>query len=102
MTTRFDLDRSLATWFHAEADGAAPDYLDEVVERVARAPQRPWWSSPERWLPVDITSRANVFAPRRFGRLLLVGLLILAIAALAVFAVGSRPAPVPLPRPFGP
>jgi hypothetical protein len=100
MTTRLDLDRSLATWFHAEANGAAPDYLDEVVERVARAPQRPWWASPERWLPVDITSRANTFALPRFGRLLLVGLLILLVAGLAILAVGSQQRR--LPPPFGP
>jgi Tol biopolymer transport system component len=100
MTTRLDLDRTLAEWFRANAGEAMPDYLDELVDRVAREPQRRWWSSPERWLPVDLTSRATTFAPPRFGRLLLVALLIMAIAALAIVAIGSRSQR--LPPPFGP
>ena len=100
MTTRSDLDRSLAAWFHADAAEAMPDYLGEIVERVSREPQRRWWSSPERWLPVDVTRRANSFALPPMGRLLLVGLLILAIAALAIVAAGSLTRRVP--PPFGP
>ncbi|HEX5013927.1 MAG TPA: hypothetical protein VFV72_07160 [Candidatus Limnocylindrales bacterium] len=100
MTTRLDLDRTLAEWFRADAGEALPDYLDELVDRVAREPQRRWWSSPERWLPVDVTARASTFALPRYGRLAIVALLILAIAAAAVFAVGSRNQRVP--PPFGP
>ena len=100
MTTRSDLDRSLAEWFQADAGVAMPDYLDEIVDRVSRESQRRWWSSPERWLPVDLTTRASSLAFPRLGRLLLVGLLIIALGALVVFAVGSRTPRVP--PPFGP
>ena len=100
MTTRFDLDRSLGAWFRADAGDGTPDYLDEIVDRVASEPQRTWWSSPERWLPMDVTTRASVLAFPRAGRLLLVGLLVLALAALVAYVVGSRPQR--LPPPFGP
>ena len=100
MTTRLDLDRTLAEWFHADAGEASPDYLDDIVERVAAAPQRRWWSSPERWLPMDVTARASTFALPRYGRLAIVALMILAIAALAVLTIGSRTQRVP--PPFGP
>ena len=76
-----------------------PDYRDDVVQRIARTPQRPAWTFPERWLPMEITSRSVPFAGtpwRTIGVLALVGLLM--AAALAVL-VGSRPRP---PAPFGP
>jgi len=100
MTTNDVFSDRLAGWLKDDAEQRVPDHLDEVLIRTAVTPQRAWWSSPERWLPVDVTSRANSFAPPWFGRLLLVALLILAIAALAIFAVGSRDRR--LPPPFGP
>ena len=100
MTTNDVFSDRLALWLHEDAERRVPDHIDEVLVVTASTRQRPWWASPERWLPVDITSGANAFAPPRFGRLLLVGLLILAIAALAIFAVGSRQQR--LPPPFGP
>ena len=99
MTTRSDLDRSLGAWFRASAAEAMPDYLDEIVDRVARERQRAWWSSLERWLPVDLTTRATTLAPPRNVRLVLAAGLIVLIVATAILAVGStrtRPAP-----PFG-
>jgi dipeptidyl aminopeptidase/acylaminoacyl peptidase len=98
MTTRSDLDRSLAAWFNATADDATPDYLDEIVERVARQPQRPWWSSLERWLPMDTTFSARLApAVRPAGVLIVVGLLI-AVVVAAVLIAGSQRR---LPPPFG-
>lgn len=49
---------------------------------------------------MDLTSRATTFALPRFGRLVLAALLIIAIAALALLAVGSRSQRIPAP--FGP
>ena len=75
------------------------DYRDDVVQQIARTPQRPAWTFPERWLPMEIMSRSVPFAGmpwRTIGVLALVGLLM--AAALAVL-VGSRPRP---PAPFGP
>ena len=49
---------------------------------------------------MDLTTRATAVAPPRIGRLLLVGLVILALALAAVVAVGTHPRRVPAP--FGP
>ena len=50
---------------------------------------------------MDLTNRASTFPAPRLGRvLLLLALIILAVAAVTIFAVGSRQRP--LPPPFGP
>jgi dipeptidyl aminopeptidase/acylaminoacyl peptidase len=77
-----------------------PDYRDDLVRRIAATRQRPAWTFPERWLPVDITTRAAPIARmpwRQLGVLALIGLLI--VAALAAY-VGSQQRE--LPAPFGP
>jgi Tol biopolymer transport system component len=80
--------------------GPAPDYRDELVQRVARTPQRPAWTFPERWLPMSVITLGRL-APRplpwRTLGLLAVLALLLAVA-LAIY-VGS---PRNLPAPFGP
>jgi Tol biopolymer transport system component len=76
-----------------------PDYRDELVATTARTPQRPAWTFPERWLPMDLPMRRLRF-PAVPLRALIVLALIVALAAAAVFlTVGSRH---PLPSPFGP
>jgi hypothetical protein len=79
--------------------GAGPtsDYSD-LLARTARSRQRPGWTFPERWLPMDITLRpVPAFAgPRR--TLVLLVLLIVAVIAAAALYVGAQPH---LPAPFG-
>jgi dipeptidyl aminopeptidase/acylaminoacyl peptidase len=76
-----------------------PDYRDDIVRQTARVRQRPAWTFPERWLPMDLT-RPSVLGPavpwRQLGALALVALLI--AAALAAYIGSSRR----LPAPFGP
>ena len=79
---------------------ACPITSGEVVAQTAVTRQRPWWSSLERWLPMDLTTRASTLAPPRLGRVILVGLLILALVGLAIVAAGSRQPR--LPAPYGP
>jgi hypothetical protein len=70
-----------------------PDYTDDILDQTARIRQRPGWTLPERWLPMDFTA-----APARIGRVpwRAVGVLALLILALAVAiaVVGSRTRPV--------
>jgi Tol biopolymer transport system component len=99
MTTNASFDERLSAWLLEESEHRVPDHLREVLEVTAPMRQRAWWSSPERWLPMDLTSRVSTLVVPRFGRLLLVGLLILALAALVVVAVGSGQQR--LPPPFG-
>ena len=92
-------DRALPALFADLAGTSTPDYLEAAIERASSRPQRPAWTYPGRWLPVDITTQAAPVARmpwRQLGILALIGLL-LAVAAVAY--VGSRRAsPAP---PFG-
>ena len=77
-----------------------PDYFDDVLRQTARASQRPAWSFPERWIPMDISARVPVgtrIIP--WGRFGIIALLIAALLAVAALYAGSRPRPAPL---FGP
>jgi dipeptidyl aminopeptidase/acylaminoacyl peptidase len=76
-----------------------PDYRDDLVQRVARTRQRPRWSFPGRWLPMDIaTTRvpATRLPWRQLGVLALIAIL---LAAMLAVYVGTRQPK--LPPPFG-
>jgi len=79
--------------------GGLPDYRDDLLRATAATRQRPAWSFPTRWIPMDVATRRLPLAAlpwRTIGVALLI--LLLAAAALLV-AVG---APRRLPPPFGP
>ena len=92
-------DRALPGLFVELAGASTPDYLEAAIERASSRPQRPAWTYPGRWLPVEITTQAAPTARmpwRQLGILALIGLL---IAVAAVAYVGTRRAsPAP---PFG-
>lgn len=100
MTSTQRLERDLPQILDDLATGPYPDYIDDVLLITARRRQRPAWTLPERWIPMDfVTSRVSTPTPRLPWRQLAVIALIVAltVAALAVY-VGSRPRP---PAPFG-
>jgi Tol biopolymer transport system component len=95
------VDRILPELFAELADARTPAYLEAAIERASSRPQRPSWTFPGRWLPMDITTRTAPVAwmPwRQLGVLALIGLLL--AVALAAF-VGSQQQQRPAP-PFGP
>lgn len=94
MTTRDSFGRDLSRWLHEDAAHRVSDHLGEVLVRTVATRQRPWWSSPERWLPVQTTLRLAP-VPRVPVLLLVTAALVVAIAAAAAF-VGSRPRPAPV------
>jgi hypothetical protein len=98
MTTNDSFDRRLSSWLERDAVARVPDHLDEVLLHTAATRQRPWWSSPERWLPMDLTTRANALTPPRVGRPLVIALLLVALLAAALIIVGTRRQ---VPPPFG-
>jgi WD40 repeat protein len=100
MTSADRFESTIAEWLDAESAFHLPDHLGEVVAQTAVTRQRRWWSSLERWLPMDIPTRAGTLASPRLGRALLVVLLVLAVVGIAIVAVGSRQQRVP--PPFGP
>lgn len=74
-----------------------PDYRDDLVQRIERTPQRPAWTFPERWLPVElVTARipTNRLPVRQLAALAIIAIL---LAAALVAYVGSHRARVPAP-----
>ncbi len=96
MTLNDGFDRTVTDWLDEQAGRGSPGYLDEVLALTTRTRQRPWWSSPERWLPVQSTARfAQV--PRMAWLLVVLGLVV--ALGTAILVVGSPRRP---PSPFGP
>ena len=98
MTTDDTFGQHLTAWLHEEAGHRVPDHLGEVLVQTAATRQRKWWTSPERWLPVDTATdmRGRIAAPRSLVWLALIALVILAILATAI-ATGALRAPGPIP-----
>jgi hypothetical protein len=95
MNAHDGFDRTVADWLDQQAGHGMPGYLDEIVTRTSRTRQRPWWSSLERWLPMQTTLR---FAPApRIAWLLVVVAVIVGLVS-AILVVGSRREVAP---PFG-
>jgi Tol biopolymer transport system component len=99
MTTDDRFARNLSAWLVEDGAHRVPDHLAEVLVHSAATHQRRWWSSPERWLPVDTTFRPRLFNVPSAGRLLAVAMLVLLALAIALFAIGSQRQR--LPEPFG-
>ena len=56
MTAEQRLERDLPSILDEIVMGPYPDYIDDVLSTTARGRQRPGWTFPERWLPVEITT----------------------------------------------
>jgi WD40 repeat protein len=99
MTTDRHLERDLPAILGEIAMGTYPDYIDDVLVTTAQRRQRPAWTFPERWIPVElVTSRAPVTRlPRR--QIGVLAILAVLLAAMLAAYVGSRPQR--LPPPFG-
>ena len=74
-------DHSLSRWLADQS--STPTYLDEAMARTRATRQRPAWSFPERWLPMQLTMR-RAYVPRPFFYLALVALLAIAVAGAAL------------------
>jgi hypothetical protein len=74
-----------------------PDYVDDILGRTARTPQRPGWTFLERWFRVSTTTAMlpglRLVSPRAL--IVLAILAALVVATLALFA-GSQPKLPPL------
>jgi Tol biopolymer transport system component len=91
-----DDPRRVSDWIHGYAAHRVPAHLDRVLAETSRRRQRPAWSIPERWLPVQTTLR---LAPQpRLGWLFLIVLALIAVVAVALLTAGSKTRPAP---PFG-
>jgi len=98
MTTRPDFERNVAAWLNTTAGEGTPDYLEEIEARVDVVRQRAWWSSPERWLPMDLTARASTLPRPRLGPMLVAVALLVTLVVGALLVIGSSRR---VPPPFG-
>lgn len=80
------------------APARVPDYFDDMLRQTAAHRQRPAWSYPERWLPVDITARPLMTRSFPWRPLVVLALAALVIAAGLAAYIGSQQR---LPPPFG-
>ena len=76
-----------------------PDYRDDIVRQTAAIRQRPAWTFPERWLPMDLATRRMPFASVPIRALIVLALILILAAAALLVSVGSRH---PVAPPFGP
>ncbi len=97
--SRDDFDRLMTGWMVAEGRVREPeDLIDRVLERTSVARRLPRWLVPEWWMSMqNITRLQTVWRPGPV--LLLVGALLVALAAVAVFLAGAQRH---VPAPFGP
>jgi Tol biopolymer transport system component len=75
-----------------------PEYLDDILRQTARSSQRPRWTFPGRWVPMDLAVRMGPATRLPMRGLLLLALALLLAAAVGVAVVGSLNA---VPSPFG-
>ncbi len=97
---RFDpFERRITEAIDEIAAARPPAYLLDTLRQTARTSQRPRWTFPERWLPMD-TALARPTVVRRVPLRSLVVLALLAtMVAATLFYIGSQRR---LPPPFGP
>ena len=91
-------DRLLASWLSGGPDLGPTDGLERALAATRRTRQRPGWTIPERWIPVQLTMQP-VAVSRSLMPVIVLALLLLAILAAALFAGAGRTRPAP---PFGP
>jgi Tol biopolymer transport system component len=101
MTTESRFDRQLPAILEDLYVGPSPDYRDEVLAVATHRRQRSAWTFPGRWLPMTDIADRPAFVPRLPWRAIGAALVIIALLAVAAFAIiGSRQ--TKLPPPFGP
>jgi len=100
MTERSTTEHELRVWLETTGRLPLPTDVDDLLARTAATRQRPAWTFPERWLPVNIAIGQPTIAGRRTSlrAIGLVALLLITLLVGAVFVAGSRR---PVPPPFG-
>ena len=96
MTTNASFDDRLAAWLEEDSVHRVPDHLDEVLVQTRAMRQRAWWSSLERWLPMEtVVSRRPLNLRPVAVALVVLGALLLAVIA-AMWVAGQRQTPFAL------
>jgi WD40 repeat protein len=89
------MDRAVDAWLHERPESGSPESLERTLAATRRVGQRPGWTFPERWLPMQLTL-ARTQSPRPLLAIATVALLILAVAATAFYVASQRRESSPL------
>jgi hypothetical protein len=84
------VERTLPGLFADLADARTPDYLEAAIERASDRPQRPSWTFPERWLPVELVSERVPTTRMPWRQLGVVALIALLLGAMLAVYIGSQ------------
>ena len=89
------MDRVLADWLDEGPENGPRDGLDRVLAATRRVRQRPGWTLPERWIPMQLTMARTPQRP--IVAFVMLALMIVALVATTLL-IGSqqreRPAPL--------
>jgi WD40-like Beta Propeller Repeat len=88
------IDRALDDWLHEKPQNGTREGLERTLAATRRVGQRPGWTFPERWLPMQLTL-ARTQSLRPILAIVMLALLIAASVAAALF-VGSQQHQSPL------
>jgi TolB protein len=99
MTTEARFERQLPAILEDLYLGPSPDYRDDVLAAATRTRQRPAWTFPGRWLPMDITTRTIPVVRLPMRQFAVIALVVALLAAALAVYVGSQRH---VPAPFGP
>ncbi len=81
-------DRMLADWLHEGPERGPREGLERTLAATRRVRQRPGWTIPERWIPMQLTM-ARTRSQRPILALVMLALLTVALVATALI-IGSR------------
>ena len=88
------MDRVLADWLHEGPESGPREGLERSLAATRRVGQRPGWTLPERWIPMELTM-ARTRVQRPILAIVMLALLTVVVLAAALF-VGARPQQPPL------
>ena len=86
----------LADWLHEGPESGPREGLERTLAATRRVGQRPGWTLPERWLPMQLTM-ARTRSQRPILAIVMLALLIVALVATALYIGSQRRLP---PSPF--
>lgn len=89
------MDRALASWLQEGPEHGPNEALERALAASRRTSQRPGWTFPERWLPMQLTMQRTP-SLRPLIAIVVLALLIVALAATALLVGSAR-----VPPPFG-
>src|SRR5262245_33738512 len=90
------MDRVLAEWLHEGPESGPSEGLERSLAATRRVGQRPGWTLPERWIPMELTIARSRMQPAIVAVAVL-ALLTVALVAAALFAAAQRRQSSPLP-----